>query len=190
MPLTSRLLAGSACLLVALWPAAQATAQSRAETLRHVTGGTINTLDPNVPGSTREAFGLSMSTYDRLVAFDRKQLEGKWVFDLNHIRGELAQSYEISPDGLKITFHLKPDATFQDGTPVTATDVKWSLDRAVSAKGLGAPQLLTGSMTSPDQFAIVDDRTVTVTLPKPATTTAYICRRDRVGPPSTRKIPR
>ena len=31
-------------------------AQSRAETLRYVTGASVNTLDPNVPGSTREAF--------------------------------------------------------------------------------------------------------------------------------------
>ena len=33
-----------------------ALAQTRAETLRHVTGASINTLDPNMPGSTREAF--------------------------------------------------------------------------------------------------------------------------------------
>ena len=37
-----------------------ALAQTRAETLRHVTGAAINTLDPNMPGSTREAFGLSL----------------------------------------------------------------------------------------------------------------------------------
>ena len=154
-------------ILSGFLPLAQAGAQTRAETLRHVTGGVVNTLDPNVPGSTREAFGLSMSVYDRLVGFDRKQLDGNWVFDLDHLHGELAKSYEVSPDGLKITFHLRPDATFQDGSPVTADDVKWSLDRAVSAKGLGAPQLLTGSMTSPDQFTIVDPQTVTVTLPKP-----------------------
>ena len=73
----------------------------------------------------------------------------------------------MSPDGLKITFKLKPDAKFQDGTPVTAEDVKWSLDRAVSAKSLAAPQLLTGSLTSPDQFKVVDPHTFEVTLPKP-----------------------
>jgi peptide/nickel transport system substrate-binding protein len=42
-----------------LSPAAHA--QTRAETLRQVTGNTINTLDPTMPGSTREAFGLSMN---------------------------------------------------------------------------------------------------------------------------------
>src|SRR5580692_5193800 len=142
-------------------------AQSRAETLRYVTGASVNTLDPNVPGSTREAFAVSLSTYDRLVSFGRKQLNGKWVFDLDKITGELAESYDVSPDGLKITFHLRKDAKFQDGTPVTADDVKWSLDRAVTAKILGKAQLLTGSMTDPSQFKVIDPTTFEVTLPMP-----------------------
>src|SRR5579859_3474053 len=143
------------------------SAQSRAETLRYVTGASVNTLDPNVPGSTREAFAVSLSTYDRLVSFGRKQLNGKWVFDLDKISGELAESYEVSPDGLKLTFHLRKDAKFQDGSPVTAEDVKWSLDRAVTAPVLGKAQLLTGSMTSADQFRVIDPLTFEVTLPKP-----------------------
>jgi len=63
-----------------------------------------------------------------LVSFGRKQLNGRWVFDLDTISGELAESYDVSPDGLKLTFHLRKDAKFQDGTPVTTDDVKWSLD--------------------------------------------------------------
>ena len=147
--------------------AGTAQAQSRAETLRYVTGASVNTLDPNIPGSTRESFAVSLSTYDRLVSFGRKQLNGKWVFDLDKITGELAESYEVSPDGLKITFHLRQDAKFQDGAPVTADDVKWSLDRAVTAPVLGKAQLLTGSMTSADQFKVIDPWTFEVTLPKP-----------------------
>ena len=57
-----------------------------------------------------------------------------------------------------ITITLRPDATWQDGSPVTAEDVKWSLDRAVSAKSLAAPQFTTGSLTKPEQFKIVDAR--------------------------------
>ncbi len=131
--------------------AGSAQAQTRAETLRYVTGASVNTLEPNIPGSTRESFGLSLSTYDRLVSFGRKQLNGKWVFDLDKITGELAETYDISPDRLKLTFHLRKDAKFQDGTPVTAEDVKWSLDRAVTAPILGKAQLLTGSLTSADE---------------------------------------
>src|ERR1700681_4285189 len=158
---------GAVAALVVLLAAEPALAQSRAETLRYVTGASVNTLDPNVPGTTREAFAISLSTYDRLVSFGRKQLNGKWVFDLDKITGELAESYDVSPDAMKITFHLRKDAKFQDGTPVTAEDVKWSLDRAVTAPGLGKAQLLTGSMTTADQFKVIDPLTLEVTLPKP-----------------------
>jgi peptide/nickel transport system substrate-binding protein len=154
-------------ILAFLLAAGSAQAQTRAETLRYVTGASVNTLDPNIPGTTREAFAVSLCTYDRLVSFGRKQLNGKWVFDLDTITGELAESYEVSPDGLKLTFHLRKDAKFQDGTPVTADDVKWSLDRAVTAPVLGKAQLLTGSMTSADQFKVIDPLTFEVTLPKP-----------------------
>ncbi|MFT3802363.1 MAG: ABC transporter substrate-binding protein [Burkholderiaceae bacterium] len=142
-------------------------AQSRAETLRFLTAGTVNTLDPTMPGATRESFALSMSTYDRLFAFGKKKVGDNTVFDLDKLRGELVDRYTVSPDGLKITLVLKADAKFQDGSPVTAEDVKWSLDRAVSAKSLAAPQFLTGSLTSPDQFKIVDTKTIEITLPKP-----------------------
>ena len=154
-------------VLAFLLAAGPVSAQTRAETLRYVTGASVNTLDPNVPGTTREAFAVSLSTYDRLVSFGRKQLNGKWVFDLDKITGELAESYDVSPDAMKITFHLRKDAKFQDGTPVTAEDVKWSLDRAVTAPVLGKAQLLTGSMTSADQFKVIDPLTFEVTLPKP-----------------------
>ncbi|MCK1735573.1 ABC transporter substrate-binding protein [Bradyrhizobium sp. 138] len=167
-PVISRhLISASAVLLSVTLIAPAAHAQSRAETLRYVTAATVNTLDPNIPGSTREAFALSMSSYDRLVSFGRKQLNGRWVFDLDTINGELAESFSISPDGLKLTFKLRPDAKFHDGSPVTAEDVKWSLDRCVTAPVLGKAQLLTGSMTSADQFKVIDPLTFEVTLPRP-----------------------
>jgi len=163
----SKRLLSAATLIAASLAAGPLQAQTRSETLRYVTGATVNTLDPNIPGSTRESFALSLSTYDRLVSFGRKQINGKWVFDLDKITGELAESYDVSPDGLKITFHLRKDAKFQDGTAVTAEDVKWSLDRAVTAPVLGKAQLLTGSLTSADQFKVIDPLTFEVTLPKP-----------------------
>src|ERR1700675_3943859 len=163
---SKRLLFVVASLALSL-TAGSVQAQTRSETLRYVTGASVNTLDPNIPGSTREAFAVSLSTYDRLVSFGRKQLNGKWVFDLGKITGELAESYDGRPDGLKMTFHLRKDAKFQDGTPVTAEDVKWSLDRVVTAPVLGKAQLLTGSMTSANQFKVIDSLTFEVTLPKP-----------------------
>ncbi|WP_204319956.1 hypothetical protein, partial [Klebsiella pneumoniae] len=46
-------------------------------------------------------------------------------------------------------------------------DVKWSLDRAVSAKSLAAAQIQTGSWTRPEQFRIIDPFTVEAKVDKP-----------------------
>ena len=161
------LLQGAAGAALLAGGATPAVAQSRAETLRYVTGATINTLDTTMFGATRESFGLSMTVYDRLFRFGRKKVADYWVFDPDKIEGELAKSYAISPDSKVITITLRDDATWHDGAPVTADDVKWSLDRCVAAKSLAGPQFQTGSLLSVDQFKIVDPKTVTVTLDKP-----------------------
>ncbi|MCP1740184.1 ABC-type transport system substrate-binding protein [Bradyrhizobium japonicum] len=54
---------------------------------------------------------------------------------------ELAESWEASEDGKTYIFHLRKDATFHDGSPVTAKDVKWSFDRAIAAGGFPAVQM-------------------------------------------------
>lgn len=46
------------------------------------------------------------------------------------VEGDLADKWEVSPDGLTYTFYLRPGLKFADGTPVTAEDWQWSLDRA------------------------------------------------------------
>ncbi|MDD4988905.1 MAG: peptide ABC transporter substrate-binding protein [Candidatus Pacebacteria bacterium] len=45
---------------------------------------------------------------------------------------DLAESYTISPDGLVYTFQLKKDIVFQDGTPITADDVVFTIQKAQS----------------------------------------------------------
>lgn len=107
----------AATALAALAASAPAMAQTRAETLRYVTGATVNTLDPTTPGSTREAFAVSLSTYDRLVSFGKKKRGDNWVFDLATIRGELAETFDVSPDGMTITFHLRPNAKSRTARP-------------------------------------------------------------------------
>jgi peptide/nickel transport system substrate-binding protein len=46
----------------------------------------------------------------------------------------LAESYEISPDQLTYTFHLRKNAKWQDGQPLTAEDVKFSYDKLQDPK--------------------------------------------------------
>ncbi len=143
-----------------------AVAQGRAETLRVLSDGVPNTFDPSGAGANRDANGFSWNVYSRLVRFGRYPVAGEiYHYDYDTLEGEVAESWEVSPDGRSITFRIRRDATFHDGTPITAAEVKWSLDRAVSMPA-SARQMGTGSMTSPDQFVIVDPRTLRIDFPQ------------------------
>ncbi|MDA0672933.1 MAG: ABC transporter substrate-binding protein [Cyanobacteria bacterium] len=128
-------------------------------------GGFPNSLDLHRVGTNRPAYGVSWAIYDRLMTFGTKTLaDGSVSYDYTVLEPELAESWEIAEDGLSVTFNLRKDATFHDGAPVTANDVKWSFDRAVSIGGFPTFQMKAGALESPDQFEVVDDNTFKVTF--------------------------
>ena len=136
------------------------------ETAVVVMGGTINSLDIHRSGTNRDSYQVAINCYDRLVSFGTKQMpDGSLSYDYDNVAPELAESWEISDDGTVMTFTIREGATFWDGKPVTAHDVKWSLDRAVSLGGFPTVQMKAGRLSSPEQFEAVDDRTFRITLP-------------------------
>ncbi len=131
-------------------------------------GGFPNSLDLHRVGTNRPAYGISWAMYDRLMTFGKKTLpDGSISYDYTVLEPELAESWEMAADGMSVTFNLRQDATFHDGTPVTAKDVKWSYDRAVSIGGFPTFQMKAGALESPDQFEIVDDYTFKVNFLRP-----------------------
>jgi peptide/nickel transport system substrate-binding protein len=79
-------------------------------------------LDP--PGPTDgPSFMVIEHLYDRLMDFSA---------DGSTVQPALAESYEVSADGLRYTFRLRKDATFADGTPVDSAAVKYSFERVIS----------------------------------------------------------
>lgn len=144
-----------------------AAAASR-DTLVAVTAQTINSLDLHRTGTNRASYAVAINCYDRLVTFGTKDAPGGGLsYDYNSIQPELAESWTLSDDGLTLTFTLR-DATFQDGSPVTAADVKWSFDRAVSVGGFPTTQMKAGGLERPDQFEALDDKTFVVRLDRPS----------------------
>ena len=100
---------------------------------------------------------------------------------------ELAESYEVSDDGLTYSFRLRAGATFHDGSPVTAEDVAFSLARAVdpdTAEGdmalLAGPTFLSdiagfedvvaGQSDSLSGIEIIGDDQLTIRLSAPRST--------------------
>lgn len=161
--LTTTAAVGAATILPVSW----AAAQTREESLRVLSEGAANSFDSFSVGVNRNSIQVTWNIYDRLVAFGYKDYgDGIQYYDYFDIQPQLAESYSVSDDKTSITFNIRKDATFHDGSPVTAEDVKWSLDRVV-ASPIGAAQFRTGSMTSPDQFVVVDEHTVRIDLPQP-----------------------
>ena len=126
------------------------------------------TLDPALVTDTTSS-GVVVEVFSGLVALDT---------DLRLVP-DLAESWEISPDGTVYTFTLRPDATFHDGKPVTAHDFKWSIERAADPRTaspvadiylndiVGFEDVFEGRTTEISGITVVDDRTIRFTIDAP-----------------------
>jgi peptide/nickel transport system substrate-binding protein len=122
-----------------------------------------NSLDIHTVGANRPSYGVSWVVYDRLLTYGKRTLpDGRVAYDRNKLEPELAESWAVAPDGQSVTFKLRKNAKFHDGTPVTAKDVKWSFDRAVTVGGFPTFQMAAGSLEKPEQFEVVDEHTFRV----------------------------
>ncbi len=80
------------------------------------------------------------------------------------IRPALAESWDISEDGLSYTFKLREGVTYHDGADFTADDVKFSLDRARADDSTNAQKALFAGI---DSVNVIDDTSVEITLMEP-----------------------
>jgi len=74
----------------------------------------------------------------------------------------LAESWDISPNGLVYTFHLRPNLEFSDGEKLRASDVKFSLLRAARD-----PSSISGDLYPAFEVETPDDRTCILKLQAP-----------------------
>ena len=147
------------------------------------------TLDPHLSGDTRSA-GLVVEIYSGLVALNT---------DLQLVP-DIADRWEISEDGKTYTFYIRDNARFQDGKPITASDFKWSLERAASPDTaspvadtylsdiVGVHDVLEGNTTDISGVRVIDDRTLQIEIDAPKAyflakmtyPTAYVLDRENV----------
>ena len=85
----------------------------------------------------------------------------------------LAQSWDISKDGLTYTFHLRPNVKFHDGTPLTAEAVKFCFDRQLNDQGpfyaTGTYPYVKGFLGNVAGVEVVNPTTVQIRLKSPLT---------------------
>lgn len=82
----------------------------------------------------------------------------------NSIHPLLAKSWQVSEDGLEITFELREGVTFHDGTPLNAEAVRFTFERF---KEVGSRSPIYGGITQIAGVEVVDDQTVKFTFDEP-----------------------
>lgn len=131
-------------------------------------GGDPPTLDPAQTSDVESATYI-VEIFSGLVSFNK---------DLK-IVPELAEKWDISNNGMTYTFTLRKDAKFHDGRPVTAQDVKYSLERAADPKTrstvsplylsdiVGFMDKYTGKADTVSGIKVIDDYTIELDISKP-----------------------
>lgn len=115
-------------------------------------GGDTVTMDPVFAGDNVDIWVMNL-VFEGLV---RSTADGKGIEPC------LATSWDISEDGKTYTFHLREGVKFSDGTPVTAEDWEYSIERSVN----------DGSWSSMisyiEDVVVVDENTIDIKLAAPA----------------------
>ena len=132
----------------------------------------VATLDPAI-GYDWQNWSMIKSLFDSLMDY---------VPGTTTLRPGLAESHEISPDGLVYTFKLRAGVKFHNGREMTATDVKYSLDRvtnpATQSPGAGFFGSIAGFEAAGDAglsgVEVVDPLTVKITLSRPDATFLHV----------------
>lgn len=126
------------------------------------------TLDPHLTSDTTSA-GIVVEVFSGLLFID---------IDLR-LAPDLAESWEISPDGTVYTFHIRPDAKFHNGRSVTAADFVYSINRAANPLTasptadtylgdiVGVRDVLDGKADSVSGVQAIDDKTLKITIDAP-----------------------
>ncbi|WP_101877193.1 ABC transporter substrate-binding protein [Lachnoclostridium edouardi] len=120
---------------------------------------------------TSKDYEVPLNIYDRLVDVE---VEGDGS---TKIVGNLAESWDVSSDGLVYTFHLRQGVKYHNDADFTADDVKYSFERMLTVTGgtnsefvdqiLGATELFNGQAEELEGVKVLDDYTVEVTLREP-----------------------
>ncbi|MDA0721088.1 MAG: ABC transporter substrate-binding protein [Proteobacteria bacterium] len=113
----------------------------------------FGTIDP-AKISDYTDYMASVNLYDGLATVD----------GAGNLVPELAESWVVANDASSVTFTIRADATFSDGSPVEAKDVVYSFERLLRINQ--GPANLFAGVVAPGNVVAVDDKTVTFTLSK------------------------
>lgn len=114
--------------------------------------------------------GFISSLYLTLLQYADKPIEGAPAGiaatreDTTRIKGYLAESWEVSPDGKILSFKIRDGVTFPSGRPVDANAVKASLTRALKSGACGTYFIEAAQFGNTQSIEAPDASTVVITL--------------------------
>jgi peptide/nickel transport system substrate-binding protein len=156
------------CVFFLLTPQAGWSQGSAATTLVVAMPGTVEQIDPNFAVASWSAQTVIANVYDVLTEYEtRLAPEGYLVDDTEKVVGSVARSVEVGAGGRRITYRLRDGAKFQDGSPLDAKALKFTMDRIVNTKGIGFGYFDLAGARKTESFEVVDDRTLVVNLEQP-----------------------
>ncbi|PPC74215.1 ABC transporter substrate-binding protein [Pokkaliibacter plantistimulans] len=129
------------------------TTTAQAQDVRIALSGGFDRLDPSVTGNASDLNVLSQ-IYETLLTLDSKTGE---------LKPKLAESFEATSPTVW-TFHLRDGVTFSNGTPLTAEDVKFSIERILDPS-LGSTH--ASQLSSIKEVRAIDRLTVEIETKKP-----------------------
>lgn len=121
-------------------------------------------------GTLTHATALEMTNIDPNVNSGSMHISTLWLEGLVSIAEDgrvipfLAESWDISEDGLTYSFQIREGITFHNGETLTADDVVFSIERTMNPD-LGAPR--RASLLDVETVTVVDPMTVQLTLSQP-----------------------
>ncbi|MBK5276138.1 MAG: peptide-binding protein [Desulfuromonadales bacterium] len=149
------------CLLAACSSAEQKTAPAAAVVTSPATGdaiveGTIGEASTLIPvlATDSSSHAVAGQIYNGLVKYDKNLT----------IVGDLAESFDVSKDGLIITFHLRHGVRWHDGAPFTSRDVLYTYRVIIDPK---TPTAYAEDFKQVKSITAPDDHTVTVSYASP-----------------------
>ncbi len=104
---------------------------------------TLIVASPQVPegfdGDALKAHtqNVVVQTYENLVVYGKKMIDGRMVNDPSTVKPHLAESWKISPDGKTWVFKLREGIKSPYGNELTAADVEWSWAKSFAQKRTG-----------------------------------------------------
>ena len=119
-------------------------------------GGALVVCQPNEPPGLDPTANTS-AAIDRVVYANIYEGLVKVSRNGDYVPG-LATAWDVSPDGVRYTFHLRKGVTFHNGEPFDARVARWNLERAMAEKTVNAhPEYFRGIRTieTPDSHTLV-----------------------------------